>query len=182
MARENASDALIRDYVIEMREAPCRPGENAWSVVLSLGQDVSEALPYFNRVFDGDFYDHAARALTFRFDGRHYALRPRSVLIAPVEDRADAEDAARAIAARLNELWRDRETIAPKFEGKKKPDLMALYRNLPRTNCGRCGRPSCMAFAAALREGEAGIRECAPLDGPDLAERRAKLVELLPDE
>ena len=182
MTHEKIADALVRDYVIEMREAPCRPGQNAWSTVLSLAQDISEALPYANRVFDGDFYDHTAPALTFRFDGRHYAARPREMLIAPVENRADAEDAARAIVARLNDIWKDRGTIEPKFEGKKKADLMALYRNLPRTNCGQCGRPSCMAFAAALREGEAKVHDCAPLDDPDLAERRARLVELLPNQ
>jgi len=182
MARENASDALIRDYVLEMRESKCRPGENAWSAVLSLAQDVSEALPYANRVFDGDFYDHAVHTLTFRVGERHYAVRPRELCIAPVENRADAENAARDIVARLNVVWKDRDLIEPRFEGKTKPDLIALYRNLPRTNCGRCGRPSCMAFAAALREGKARIHECAPLDGPDFAEPMAKLVALLPDE
>ena len=39
-----------------------------------------------------------------------------------------------------------------------------LYKKLPRTNCGRCGLKTCMAFAAAVIRGAASIDACAPLD------------------
>lgn len=39
-----------------------------------------------------------------------------------------------------------------------------LYKILPKTNCGKCQLPSCLAFAAAVAAGGRKIKEC-----PDLA-------------
>jgi hypothetical protein len=39
-----------------------------------------------------------------------------------------------------------------------------LYKQLPRTNCGDCGRASCLAFAAAVLKEEKRLEDCAHLD------------------
>ena len=36
-----------------------------------------------------------------------------------------------------------------------------LYRLLPKTNCGKCGLPSCFGFAAKLATGQASPDDCA---------------------
>jgi len=54
-----------------------------------------------------------------------------------------------------------------------KPALtpLEIYKSLPKTNCGKCFLPSCLAFAAALVAGQ-----LKPTDCPDLApERREEL-------
>ena len=43
---------------------------------------------------------------------------------------------------------------------------MDLYQLLPRTNCGKCGRESCLAFAAFLSKGEASTNECPDFSEP----------------
>lgn len=40
-----------------------------------------------------------------------------------------------------------------------------IYRLLPRTNCGKCGLPSCFGFAAKLATGQA-----SPADCPDMTD------------
>ena len=42
-------------------------------------------------------------------------------------------------------------------------NVLGLYKNLPRTNCGSCAAGQCMAFAVALAKGEADPDECPTL-------------------
>jgi len=58
-----------------------------------------------------------------------------------------------------------------------KPTLtpLEIYKSLPKTNCGKCFLPSCLAFAAALVAGRQKLADC-----PDLApERRQDLATRL---
>lgn len=45
---------------------------------------------------------------------------------------------------------------------------LEIYKTLPRTNCGQCGIPSCLAFATAVVRGEKRLTAC-----PDLAPETA---------
>jgi hypothetical protein len=41
---------------------------------------------------------------------------------------------------------------------------LELYKFLPKTNCGQCGVPSCMAFSARILQGLLSISACPHLD------------------
>lgn len=41
---------------------------------------------------------------------------------------------------------------------------LEIYKLLPKTNCGRCYLPSCLAFAAAAVKGDKGLAECPYLE------------------
>ncbi|NUO08918.1 MAG: DUF3786 domain-containing protein [Candidatus Brocadia sp.] len=41
----------------------------------------------------------------------------------------------------------------------KKP-MIEIYKKLPRTNCGKCGVPTCMAFALKVKNAQLNIRDC----------------------
>jgi len=48
------------------------------------------------------------------------------------------------------------------------------------TNCKACGYATCMAYAAALREGEIRLEDCPPLGGEEnFREKHAKLQAYL---
>ncbi len=52
---------------------------------------------------------------------------------------------------------------------------LQIYDNLPGTNCGKCGFPTCLAFAMALAQGRVVPRQC-----PDIsAEARTLLDEAM---
>lgn len=40
---------------------------------------------------------------------------------------------------------------------------LEIYKSLPQTNCGKCFRPSCLAFAAALVAGRLKLADCPDL-------------------
>jgi Domain of unknown function (DUF3786)/Putative Fe-S cluster len=53
--------------------------------------------------------------------------------------------------------------------------VIDIYKDLPRTNCGECGKGSCFAFAtAAFLEGQP-LSDCAPLDPEQRAGMQARL-------
>ncbi len=56
---------------------------------------------------------------------------------------------------------------------KKELSPPEIYRFLPKTNCGECGVPTCMAFAFKVARGKASPEECPYLS----EEARAKLLE-----
>ncbi len=48
---------------------------------------------------------------------------------------------------------------------------MDIYKNLPQTNCGDCGVPTCLAFAMKLAQGQASLDEC-----PHVTEEAAQVL------
>jgi CO dehydrogenase/acetyl-CoA synthase gamma subunit (corrinoid Fe-S protein) len=56
---------------------------------------------------------------------------------------------------------------------------MEILKLLPMTNCKACGYPTCMAYAAALREGEIRLEDCPPLWEEKYREKREKLEAYL---
>jgi hypothetical protein len=49
-------------------------------------------------------------------------------------------------------------------------NAMEIFKQLPRTNCGECGVPACLAFAAAVFRGDNLVEDC-PHVNPDTIER-----------
>jgi len=56
---------------------------------------------------------------------------------------------------------------------------MELYKFLPKTNCKKCGKPTCMAFALDLLQGKVKVDDCTPLLEPKYNKDYIKLKELL---
>jgi ArsR family metal-binding transcriptional regulator len=84
----------------------------------------------------------------------------------------------RAIAL-VNDIWGDRQRLEPRYDKRPVTNLMQIYRLLPRTNCGECGSGTCMAFAAALKEGDTELACCPVLIQPAHEANRKKLLEML---
>lgn len=57
------------------------------------------------------------------------------------------------------------------FERTEEQEIMhqishlEIYRLLRKSNCGKCGMPSCLAFAAAVMRGEKGLDQCPYVEG-----------------
>lgn len=66
-----------------------------------------------------------------------------------------------------------------KKKGIREISPIDVYKLLPRTNCGECSLPNCMAFATRVVNGEAVIDECPPILTPAHARARESLEELL---
>ncbi len=172
-------EELIRDYDVELIEPPCVPGAPRWAAKARLRRDIGDVLPYLNARLQDCQYHHEARALIWRNGERRYAFRPFEITVAPVEDNDEAKKVISEVASMVNKVWQEKDSITPDFTGKEPPKILDIYKLLPKTNCRQCGYTTCMAFAAALRQGEVEIQRCPPLLDPSKAESRGRLAELL---
>ncbi|MDD1728359.1 MAG: acetyl-CoA decarbonylase/synthase complex subunit gamma [Methanospirillum sp.] len=68
---------------------------------------------------------------------------------------------------------------AEKKKGIREISPIDVYKLLPRTNCGECGVPNCMAFATKVVNGEVVIEGCPPILTARYQDAHAKLGELL---
>ena len=63
--------------------------------------------------------------------------------------------------------------------GLKELSPIAIYKNLPKTNCKECGQDNCMAFATKIVNREVELESCKPLLKPENAKQYAILKDLL---
>ncbi len=56
---------------------------------------------------------------------------------------------------------------------------LVLHKFLPKTNCRKCGKRTCLAFAIELAKGKCRLEECPILDQPEFVTDRQALTKLL---
>lgn len=56
---------------------------------------------------------------------------------------------------------------------------LVLHKLLPQTDCQKCGKKTCLAFAIDLAKGKCNLEACPLLDQPEFSESRHALVRLL---
>jgi len=144
---------LIQHFDFNLSVPDCLPDADYFRTSVSVSEDISEILPYLNAEFEGAEFNTGARVLIWKENDKRYAFHSREIDITPVKDIEEAQKLVDSIVSRVNDIWDRRTEIEPNFEGRKPlPNVLDIYKKLPRTNCRECGYLSCMAFAAVLRE------------------------------
>ncbi len=181
-ASQKPQDGLVRNWDLELFTPPCAPGAETWTAKAHLAEDIGEVMPYLNAVLPEANIQPTGDMLVWR-DGAHsYAFRPREICAAPVVDNEDARCVIADIVRMVNDTWRRRAEIEPDFSRREPPSVLAIYKLLPRTNCGECGRRTCMAHAGALRDGTAAVADCPHLNEPAREQERRGLLDLLGEQ
>ncbi|MDZ7696170.1 MAG: (Fe-S)-binding protein [Deltaproteobacteria bacterium] len=91
-------------------------------------------------------------------------MHPREIAVNALRDDAEAEKILQWLKREINEAWEKRDEIEPKYEGMPKPKVFEILKLLPKTNCGQCGQPTCMVFAALTAQGVKGPEDCPELN------------------
>ena len=156
---------LLRSYRLEIFNNKCMPGAMSVNCFAHLDQDVSAVLPYLNSVLSGFEYVQDPPAVTFKAHGKLITVHGRKIAVNALRDEAEARKIVKWLQREINETWDNRENIVPRFKGADRPQIIDILKTLPLTNCGECGAPTCMVFAARMVEGAAGVSDCPPLDG-----------------
>jgi len=142
---------------------------------------LEDVLPYLNAVLKGAIYNHALPALTFNRGERIICLHRRLITGAKFDDVADARATLDWLSELVNQTWERRAEITPSYERRERLTPLAVYKLLPRTNCRRCGLPTCLAFAVELVAERRSAIQCAPLFDAPAADKRQLLLTLLSD-
>jgi ArsR family metal-binding transcriptional regulator len=96
-------------------------------------------------------------------DGKWITLHPQKIALRGARDLEECHALLAWIKGQINDIYARRETITPRYVSQAGLKIMEILRLLPLTNCKLCGYPTCMAYAAALREGEISLKACQPL-------------------
>jgi ArsR family metal-binding transcriptional regulator len=155
---------LLKSYSLEIVNNHCLPGAMSVNAIARLDADVGCAVPYLNAVLGGSEYLKEPPAVTFRLQGKLISVQGRAITVNALKDEAEARKIVEWIRREINDAWESRDKIEPCYEGAGRPNLIEVLKLLPRTNCRRCGQPTCMVFAARLAEGAKGAGDCPELE------------------
>jgi ArsR family metal-binding transcriptional regulator len=172
---------LIKNYDLEVFTPPCDPGAERYAARARLNVDISDLLPYLNATLRGAVYHTSANALTWKKGGHNIAFHAYEIVTSNVEDRAGAEKELKGLVDLVNRTWVKRAEITPDNSTRQRPTSMAIYKNLPHTNCKQCGEPTCYTFALKLAVSQKNLTDCQPLYEPQNAENLAALEQMMID-
>lgn len=170
---------LVRDYSLRLHQPKCDPFAEVVNAFGLLPDDVTEALPYLNAVITGCIYNPHAPGLCFRKEGHTISVYPRQLGVSKCADEEEARRVLDWLRDTINDVWERRDSIEPNYTAGRELTALEVYKLLPRTNCGDCGEPTCLAFAAKLVMQETEIARCGPLFSGEHEENRQSLVERL---
>lgn len=158
---------LIKRFQMEFCRPP-NPTAEHLRCVASVDVDITELLPFLNAELGAHQYFSDPPALTLKLPGKLVTLHPTAIAINIVKDQEEAEGILCWLQEKINDVWARRDAIEPTFAVRSKPRLLDVLKLLPKTNCGRCGHPTCMVFAVKLCDGVNSIDDCPVLDGTNL--------------
>ncbi|OGP71690.1 MAG: hypothetical protein A2Z73_04005 [Deltaproteobacteria bacterium RBG_13_60_28] len=142
--------------------------------------DISSVFPYLNTELGGWDYDRENHVLLLKLaDGKWITLHAHEIAIRGARDIEESHALLEWIKGQINEIYARREQISPRYTSQAGLKVMEILKLLPMTNCRACGYATCMAYAAALREGEISLRDCPPLWEEKYREKGEKLQAYL---
>jgi ArsR family metal-binding transcriptional regulator len=166
---------LLKTYRLEIFNSKCNPGAMTVHCFAHLDQDVSASLPYLNAVLGGFNYVQDPPSVTFRSQGKLITVHGDKIAINALKDESEAGKIVEWLKREINEAWDRRNEIEPSYESLPRPQVFSILKILPKTNCRRCGEPTCMVFAVAVAEGVKDADDCPPLP----IENKKRLTEYL---
>jgi ArsR family metal-binding transcriptional regulator len=146
----------------------------------SFDTDISPVFPYLNAELGGWDYDQRNQVLMLKLSaGKGFTLQRHEIAVKGARDIDEANAMLTWIKKQINDIYARREEITPRYTGQAGLRVMDILRLLPMTNCKACSYATCMAYAAALREGEISLNDCPALWEEKCREKREKLQAYL---
>ena len=161
---------LLSGYTKKIFRPECNPSFESVHCIARLDEEVGEVLPYLNAVLGGTQYFNDPPEVMFHHHGKIIKVGAREIAVNALKDEQEADLILKWLKSEINQAWEDRDTITPCYTGKIKPKLIEILRLLPKTNCKKCGQPTCMVFAAQVMGGERGVEDCPELNNENRTE------------
>jgi len=154
---------LLKSYKKEIFLPECNPRFQSLHCIAHLDQDIGEVIPYLNAELGGDQFTADPPSVTFKHQGKLITVHPKAIAVNALRDEEEANKVLEWLKEQINNIWERRHEIQPKFEAAKKPNIVEILKYLPKTNCKKCGLPTCMVFAVQLADGGRSIDQCPEL-------------------
>jgi ArsR family metal-binding transcriptional regulator len=140
----------------------CLRTSTQFNVVMDLEASIQDLLPYLAACLPGCNYVHGSDVIDLMDAGHIVGIYPKQITMTSVEGQEEAERLCGEYFARIRDAEERRGTIAPVYKARSTLGVLDILRALPKTNCGDCSSPTCMAFAASVFRREADLSACPP--------------------
>lgn len=167
---------MFLEKITVVETSPCLAEKDKLKAVTRASTDLTELLPYLNAVIEKPNYQENSGSLTFKKGIIGYTLVKDQINITKFINNTELRECLEWVKELINTTYDRRDSITPNHKSKKIIPALRIYGMLPKTNCGKCGEKTCMAFAAKLNKADADINECPPLQEAKYMELREKLV------
>ena len=157
----------------------CMPTSTKFNAIVDLEVDIEDLLPYLATVIRGCTYIHGMGELNYMDKGHIIAIKSGKITVTALADEAEARQVCEELRNTINQVDKQRESITPTLRKHARLDPLAVYRELPRTNCGECGEATCMAFAARVVSRELTANGCKILLEKEYTRQRDRLYQML---
>lgn len=154
---------FLTGYRKEIFLPECNSSFQSLHCTAYLNEDIADVLPYLNAEMGGHQYTADPPSVTFKIYGRLITLQSRKIAINALDSAEQADKILEWLKVQKNDIWARREEIEPSVRPPARPGIIELLRILPRTNCKKCGLPTCMVFATYIIEGGKGAEDCSEL-------------------
>ena len=155
---------LLRSFQKEIFRAECRPEAQTVQCIARLEQNIADVIPYLNAVLGGFSFTREPVSVTFRSQGKLISVHADHIAINANRDAEEAEKILQWLKREINDAWERREQITPSYEAAPRPRVIDILKLLPKTNCKKCGQPTCIVFASLAVEGGKGADDCPALE------------------
>jgi len=170
---------LLAKYKMQLLNPPCNPSVETLNAIVELEDDLTELLPYVNAELGPGMYNPDVPFLRLLKHGRTITIQPKKIAIARLRDDGEAKEVLAWLKEQINSVNDRRNEIEPSYETIGQVKALDVFKLLPKTNCGRCGQRTCLAFAAAVAAAEANVEDCPPLSSHGFEQQRQALFQLL---
>ncbi len=154
---------LVQNYKLEFLRSKCNPHTEGIHCIARLDKDISEVIPYLNADLGGDKCSDNPSFVTFKVYGKLITVHPDKIAINALKDQEEAKKVVNWMVREINRVWEQKDKIKPTYEVLPKPQPIEILKHLPKTNCKKCGYPTCMVFAVHVAEGGRSLEECPEL-------------------
>jgi ArsR family metal-binding transcriptional regulator len=150
-------------YSFSLVNIDCLPTSDSFNIIMNLEEPIEELLPHLAGSLPGCTYIHGSGVLNLMDDGHIVALHRQHITITEVDSWTEAENLCETYFRHISLVRSSKDSYAPVYEKQRTMTILDIFRLLPRTNCGLCSSPTCMAFAAKLYRHKGRVSACTPL-------------------
>lgn len=164
----------------EIFRPKCDATKEVLHSIATFDVDISPVFPYLNAELGGWDFNQKNQVLLLKLsDGKWITLQKHEIAIRGARDVEESQALIKWIKGQINEIYERRDQLEPRYKSQAGLKVMEILKLLPMTNCKVCGYAACMAFAAALREGEISLPACTSLWEERHQDKRQKLEAYL---
>lgn len=162
---------------------PCIAYPEKIKVIASSSVELEDIIPYLavtlkNKV-RGINYNTNMKNLTFTLRQNRYTVHATKVAITTLDDLNQAKDCLEWIQNEINEAYSQKDKISPLTESTKNITPFELFKYTPKTNCGKCGEATCLAFVSKLCKQRIELSLCPTLQEKEYEMKKNKLIKIL---